>query len=400
MIVHFHFSPNPNSGEIRRIRNINNEVCNVADSKCVEVEFYSLRDRNTVKNEWKFNLSERVVRKFYVPLVPFTGYSRIFQSLCDIWTSLCIYIIYLIYRPNIIVGEYSISYAAMFLKKIMKCVFIADMHGALAEEYIYNNPSIIKWRFDYITNMERLTSQRADYIICQSEEMKRHIVTKYSAKEDQVYVYKCGVNTQLFKYDMNIKRVMRKDLGIPTDSLVFVYAGGLMKWQKIEESLHVFSKIHKVENNSRFLILTRELDTLKTLLYELKLEYLSDKIIALSSPFDKVSDYLNAADVAFLLRDDDIMNRVASPTKLAEYMACGLPVISSKVALCWVDKKLVDDNTIICFEEGMTLQDLIDRVKLSDGMKIRSHAENKFSLVIDSQNIVRMFNNIKSKWAY
>ena len=397
MIIHFHFSPNPNSGEIRRIRNINNELCEVANTKCVEVEFYSLRDRMFVQREWRFNLTNNVIRKYYIPLFPFTGKSRVLQWICDVWTSLCIFIIYLRHHSNIIVGEYSTSYSAMLFKRFMRCLYIADMHGALAEEYTYNNPNILKWKLEYITKREKQTSQKADYIICQSEEMKRHITNKYSANNDNVYVYKCGVNTKLFICDEDIKVKMRERLNIPKNCIVFVYAGGLMKWQKIEESLQIFSRIHQTVNNSRFLILTRELDTVKTLLCQLKLEYLSEMIIALSSPFDKVSDYLNAADVAFLLRDDDVMNRVASPTKLAEYMACGLPVISSKVALCWVDKKLVDDNTIICYEEGMPLQDLINIIKLSDGKKIRSHAENTFSLAIDSQNIVKMFNNIKSK---
>lgn len=51
MIVHFHYSSNPNSGEIRRIRNIDNEICNVSNSKCVEVEFYSMREGIRIKED-------------------------------------------------------------------------------------------------------------------------------------------------------------------------------------------------------------------------------------------------------------------------------------------------------------------------------------------------------------
>ena len=36
---------------------------------------------------------------------------------------------------------------------------------------------------------------------------------------------------------------------------------------------------------------------------------------------------MNAADAAFMLRDDVDANRVASPTKFAEYCLAGLPVI-------------------------------------------------------------------------
>lgn len=395
MILHFHFSSNPNSGEIRRIRNINNEICRVAHSKCIEVEFYSLRDRKLVNKEWRFSLTSNVVRKYYVPLIPFSGSSKIIQWICDLWTSISVLFIYIRHDVDLIVGEYSTSYSAMKAKRLMRCTYIADMHGALPEEYSYNNPQITKWRLNYITDMEARTSRCADYIICQSEEMKRHIVKKYDADKNKIFVYKCGVNPDMFKLEPDKKKQVRQQLGIPESSLVFVYAGGLMKWQKIEESLMVFSKAHEILPNSKFLILTREVDKIREFIMQLNLTHLSKDIVALSSPFDKVSDYLNAADVAFLLRDDVVMNRVASPTKLAEYMACGLPVISSKVASCWVEQQMIDDCSVYCYDDVKNLNNLLDSVKNNNREQIRKHAIDTLSLKIDSRNIELMFKHIQ-----
>lgn len=395
MILHFHYSPNPNSGEIRRIRNIDNEVCNILNTKSIEVEFYSLRDFKKVRGIWHFNLTRNVIRKFYIPLIPFTGSFWVLQWICDLWTSLVIFYVYKRHSPQLIIGEYSTSYSAMRLKCLMKSTYVADMHGALPEEYIYDNPDVINWKLKYITRMESLTSKKSDLIICQSEEMKRHITNKYGVSANRVYVYKCGVDADLFKLEPFKRASMRMQLGITNESFVFVYVGGLMKWQKIEDALLIFANAHNLLSDCKFLIITRETDNVRLFLQQLGLLYLSNDIIALSSTFDKVSDYLNAADVAFLLRDDVTMNRVASPTKLAEYMACGLPVISSKVAAYWVDRSMMDDGSVICYDERTNLRALIKNIMNCDRTKIRQYAIDKLSLRNDARNIREMCERVE-----
>jgi hypothetical protein len=44
---------------------------------------------------------------------------------------------------------------------------------------------------------------------------------------------------------------------------------------------------------------------------------------------DEVREQLAASDLGILVREDSVTNRVASPTKFAEYLSCGLPVIIS-----------------------------------------------------------------------
>ena len=45
---------------------------------------------------------------------------------------------------------------------------------------------------------------------------------------------------------------------------------------------------------------------------------------------NEVAGYLIAADYGFLVRENSITNRVASPVKFAEYLACGLKILISK----------------------------------------------------------------------
>jgi glycosyltransferase involved in cell wall biosynthesis len=49
----------------------------------------------------------------------------------------------------------------------------------------------------------------------------------------------------------------------------------------------------------------------------------------ISSLVEEVGKYLEASDLGLLLRENHVVNRVASPTKFAEYLLCGLPVVIS-----------------------------------------------------------------------
>ena len=53
------------------------------------------------------------------------------------------------------------------------------------------------------------------------------------------------------------------------------------------------------------------------------------RFTVLHAEHDAVVGWLNAADLGILLRADDPVNRVASPTKFAEYALTGLPVAMS-----------------------------------------------------------------------
>lgn len=390
MILHYHYSSNPNSGEIRRIRNINNDVCNITGEKCVEVEFYSTRNRRTVRTTDSFILSDNVVKKYYIPLLPFSGRFYILQLLSNFISSLILFFIVLKWNPSYIIGEYSISSASMMFHKFIKGKYIVDCHGALAEEYCYNNKNITKWKLNYINKMEKRSADLADYIICQSEEMKRLIIKKNNnINADKIFVYKCGVNTDFFRLDEQSRISSRNDLGLK-DEILFVYSGGLMKWQKIEESLMFFHEYHKINNNSKFLILTRDTELLNSIVKRMNLESLLPHVFVKSVPFNKVSDYLNASDLAFLFRDNDIMNQVAFPTKLGEYLSCGLPVLTSEVATYWVNESLFNDHSlIICSKQNVKMA--VDIALRANKNQIRKHAIDSLSLRVDSLNIRKIF---------
>jgi hypothetical protein len=88
-------------------------------------------------------------------------------------------------------------------------------------------------------------------------------------------------------------------------------------------------------------------DDLRAYAYTLGLNDHDFRIIKV--PHEAVPAHLNAADIGFLIRDDCVVNRVASPTKLGEYLSCGLPVIVGSVSLLWPSARI--DPSCLCLVE-------------------------------------------------
>ena len=84
-----------------------------------------------------------------------------------------------------------------------------------------------------------------------------------------------------------------------------------------------------------------------------------------------------------------MMNAVASPTKLAEYLACGLPIITSEVAKYWVNNNGLDYMVIV---EDDDVQDRIHSIiKNTNKGEISKYAFDNFSLEIDKRNLEMFF---------
>ncbi len=390
MVIHFHYSMFPYSGEIRRIKNINTNLAFKLSDKVIEVEFFNIKMLNHIKHKGKFKLNDKISKKYYLPLIP--SYSRysFLRWLNRLWTSLLIGLICLRHKPSHIIGEYSVAYQSMRFVKIFSpsTKIIIDIHGACPEEYEYATGNNHSATYKALTKEEQKGISKADYIICQSEEMKQHIISKYAANEKKIAVYKCGVDTSIFFINPQKRIEIRQKLGIANDCTLFVYSGGLHKWQKVEESINVFEKYHNQYSNSKLLILTKDLEQLQQLLENR--QEIADAVISKSLPFNLVPDYLNAADIAFLLRDNVVMNAVASPTKLAEYMACGLPIISTEVAKKWVSPEAY--KFIIFYNDiQQTLYSINKLCDLSHNQTIAEYAHNNLSLSTDNKNLSRLF---------
>ena len=108
----------------------------------------------------------------------------------------------------------------------------------------------------------------------------------------------------------------------------FVYAGGMHVWQCIEPSLKLFSAIQKEMPLATLTILTGEQDNARAMCDKLHLSNVTIKFV----PLAELNEELTRYKYGFMLRDDIIVNNVATPTKFNSYLASGIiPVVTYAV---------------------------------------------------------------------
>jgi glycosyltransferase involved in cell wall biosynthesis len=112
------------------------------------------------------------------------------------------------------------------------------------------------------------------------------------------------------------------------DKFVVLFMGHINKWQVNGSFAILFRTFKEKVGNVHFLILS---DGKKVFVDIFKKIGISDRDYSIySAKHEEVPDYASAGDVGVLVRDNSIVNKVASPAKFGEYLALGMPVIVTK----------------------------------------------------------------------
>lgn len=190
------------------------------------------------------------------------------------------------------------------------------MQGIDAEESYMKNGSII--RKAILEYMTRFAMSKAKVIFYVSKAMQDYVETKYKINTgDKSFVMPCfnvsledGLVFDENKYNKN----------------VFAYVGSLSKWQCFSETIDFYCKIEEQYSNTELRVFTFSRDEAESILIEKKVKNYSVSTV----PPAKMSEALKEVKFGFVLREDNPVNNVATPTKISSYLSAGvIPIFSS-----------------------------------------------------------------------
>ncbi len=165
----------------------------------------------------------------------------------------------------------------------------------------------------------------ADAVTTVSTALRDLLIKEHGAPIDTSVVPCCITHTT-----PDTKREeIRKSWGVADDEIVLVYSGGTAAYQHLEDlTIPFLKKVAEGNSKVRLAFLSSEVEKIKTMLE--KAGIYSDKIILKSFPQKEVGEALTACDAGILIRKPTVVNAVANPVKIAEYLGSGLPIIIEK----------------------------------------------------------------------
>ena len=217
---------------------------------------------------------------------------------------------------------------ALALKKSLGTKMIFDVRGLMAEEYVdagHWQQGSIPYRLTKTT--ERRIFAATDAVVTLTERIWPIIKEWDGLRGRDVHhtVVPCCVDLSSFKFSDEDRATRRAELDLG-DKFTIVYSGSLDGWYLTEQMADFFANFVRRRPESHLLWLTNGSHERVTALMNSR-NIAADHFSVTSVPARLVPSYLSAADAGLSFIKPCLSKLASSPTKNAEYLACGLPLI-------------------------------------------------------------------------
>jgi len=226
------------------------------------------------------------------------------------------------FKPRVILGEGStVGYVISIAAKKFSIPCIVDIHGlAFAEE---KGKGYENWQ--ELMEIEKRVFQTCDHLIVVSKRMKKYVSKIFGVTDKKIIVASNGsdIRGSFAKYKIPLK---------------IIYAGTFSYWEKVNDFLNIAK-----EANSRLFkfYLAGEGPLKASLIKRIKREKIPIKYLGYI-PAQDIHKLLVRMQIGIAPSTKDLARQVASPIKVFDYMASGLPVITPRVG-DWGDIIEIED---------------------------------------------------------
>jgi glycosyltransferase involved in cell wall biosynthesis len=206
---------------------------------------------------------------------------------------------------------------ALLARKFAKGRVIFDIRGLMAEEYVdagvWRNGSL---PFRIIKKVERSGLRLADEVVVLTEKLRDYLIENRLRDADTITVIPCCVDFS--RIDSSGKQKQAK--------FELVYAGSVTGLYMLEQMGRLFLELKATCADAFFRVLTAgDPEYVRRVFNGIGISE-ADFSVEKIPPAD-ILNVIGRSEVAISFRKPTFSQIAASPTKVAEYLACGIPVI-------------------------------------------------------------------------
>jgi glycosyltransferase involved in cell wall biosynthesis len=288
-------------------------------------------------------------------------------------------------RPDVIVGMYILtSYLALRLAKKNGIPFIVQVlephYQLIPYEALRPIGKMIEGRI----------LREADHVVVINEGLREYAMCM-GAHADNISVIRAGIDLE--KYGSHVDGLsVRRRYGIEAHETVLLFMGWLYHFSGLKEMLAALAKCTRDDVKVKLLIVGDgdAFEELQRMRADLHLE--TSVILPGKQPYDKIPEFVAAADVCLLPAYNNAIMRDIVPIKMYEYMAMGKPVIATR--LRGLVKEFGDDNGVLYVDRP---EDALPKaLELIATNAIKAHGEQARQFVQNNDwgNVVEAFENV------
>ena len=260
-------------------------------------------------------------------------------------------------KPDVLLAETStIGWIASIVAKRLSIPCVIDVHGIVFAEIAgWGDPT---WR--QFREMEKEAFENCSHLIVVSQKMEEYIEREFGVPRSRMSVIPNGSDVQ-------------QSIAHYENPLKVIYAGAFAYWEKVND----FLDIAKQANSTAFnFYLAGSGQMREQLLNRIREEHIPISYLGYI-PRDKIREVFAQMQIGVAPSTRDIARQVASPIKVFDYMASGLPVVTPKIG-DWGNIIEKEDSGVAIENDGPE-----DYVKALDTLLNRDVWEGK------SKNAVR-----------
>lgn len=221
----------------------------------------------------------------------------------------------------------------LFVKKLTGARLIFDFRGLWVDERVDKGGWNLKlahhrWQYHHFKRTERNLLANADQLVVLTDAVVNEVRRLGAPLSTGVTVIPCCADFDHFPLaDVDRRAKARAALGISTDATVLGYLGSVGRMYMLDRVFRLFELAAATRNDVTLLVITQDVAALVKLMGQCLPIALHARVQVHSANRERVPQFIAAMDVLVSFIQPSYARMAASPTKLAECFATGIPVI-------------------------------------------------------------------------